>query len=53
DLEFFEIRKKPVVPFVTQCLTHLEALLQLGIIEPPINEEIKSKFENNHFEIKS
>ena len=47
DLEFFETRKKPVAPFVAQRLTHLEASLQSGIIEPPISEEIKSKFEDN------
>ncbi|CAG8614198.1 6497_t:CDS:1, partial [Cetraspora pellucida] len=51
DLEFFQIRKKPVAPFVTQCLTHLEVLLQSGIIEPPISKEIKHKFEDNHFKI--
>ncbi|CAG8666651.1 43295_t:CDS:10, partial [Gigaspora margarita] len=53
DLEFFETRKKPVAPFVAQCLTHLEASLQSGIIEPPISEEIKSKFEDNFCPLES
>ncbi|CAG8852416.1 18970_t:CDS:1, partial [Gigaspora margarita] len=51
DLEFFEIRKTPVVLFVTQRLSHLEASLQSGILKPPISQEIKSKFEDNNFEM--
>ncbi|CAG8791274.1 16364_t:CDS:2, partial [Gigaspora margarita] len=53
DLEFFEISKTPVALFVIQWLLHLEASLQSGILEPPISLEMKSKFENNNFEIES
>jgi hypothetical protein len=51
DLEFFKIRNKPIAPFVTQRLVHLEAALQSGVIQPPFNDQMNAKFQEKNFDL--
>ncbi|CAG8748401.1 14369_t:CDS:1, partial [Cetraspora pellucida] len=49
-LEFFKLYNKPVTPFISNYLTQLEAQLQSGTVDPPLNNKILIKFSTSHLD---
>ncbi|CAG8500199.1 6918_t:CDS:2, partial [Scutellospora calospora] len=49
-LEFFKIHNKPVAPSVSNQLTQLEAQLQSGTVNPPLNDKILTIFNTLHID---